>query len=469
MRKRGVVRLALAAAALGWAALPPAYAWGPHSEITRAALDVLGPDDPLLRRLGPQAPLLTSYCWLGDWPHGLIVRNAHEAFYADDYLLFPLMPRHVQHICPAVRRTFRPHFQRAVQALRTETPANAARWIGALLHYTEDAGSPPHALGILGDVHSKMENWVDAKRIQLGGYRPRALGVSDDDALAGYLNRMEGLIAYSKERGERLRPLVESGARADVEPLVLECALETSRTTADLLHTLGQLALPPPPDTATLRGTVAAPPAAGLEHLLAKVVLEGTSYSTLTDAAGAYEFHSLPAGNYRVAVLSPGSAPAGVPVSLTAGQEYRQDISSAQSGPSGNLVRNPTFRWRWVQPQRPDGWYERPAADKPTEWDGEFLPVQAGRRYRLDVRWKPGAAGEAVLLWGTGGSLDKTAGFEGFHYYSTKPSKADAPLAAPEMARTFPAPPQARCVLIVFRTAGPPDTVCERVALVPEP
>ncbi|HEY7423235.1 MAG TPA: carboxypeptidase regulatory-like domain-containing protein [Gemmataceae bacterium] len=460
------LRLAFVAITLFGAQRPCALAWGPHSQITQAALDALGPKDPLIRYLGSQAKFLSDYCWLGDWPRGLIVQE-RQAFYADDYLLFPLMPQHVQHICPAVRRSFRPHFQRAVQALHTETPANAVRWIGALLHYTEDAGSPPHALGILGDIHTKMENWVDAKRIQLGDYQPRTLGVTEEQALAGYMKRMEELIAYSKERGEQLRPLVEKGERARVEPLVLECALEVSRVVADLLHTLGQLALLPAKDKATLEGTITARPAFGLEKVLAKVVLKGTTFSTLADAAGTYVFHHLPAGDYQIAVLSPGSELSVVPVKLAAGEKHRQDIALARTEPAGNLVRNPAFRWRWVQPKMADGWYRRRSADK-NEWHGEILPVQAGRRYRLSVRWKEGATGEVALLWDNGETLDKTAGFEGFHYYSSKPRKADTPLAAPQTARTFLAPPQARCVLIVFRTSNPPDSVCEHVALVPE-
>jgi hypothetical protein len=278
------LRLAFVAVALFGAQRPCAWAWGPHSQITQAALDALGPKDPLIRSLGSQAKLLPDYCWLGDWPRGLIVQG-RQSFYADDYLLFPLMPQHVPHECPGVRHSFRPHFQRAVQALRTETPANAARWIGALLHFTEDAGSPPHALGILGDIHTKMENWVDAQRIHLGDYRPRTLGATDEQALTGYVKRMKELIAYSRERGERLRPLVNKGERAQVEPLVPECALEVSRVSADLLHALGQLTLAPAKDTASLEGTIAARPAFGLEKVLTKVVLKGAIFSTLTASA----------------------------------------------------------------------------------------------------------------------------------------------------------------------------------------
>jgi len=468
VRRERQLPLVFIIAALFGVHCPCAFAWGPHAQITQAALDALGPKDPLLRHLGPQAKLLPSYCWLGDWPHGFIVLQEREMFYADDFLLFPSMPQHVQHICPAVRRSFRPHFQRAVQALRTETPTNAARWIGALLHFTEDTGSPPHALGILGDTHTKMENWVDAQQIKLDGYQPRSLGDTEEEGLTGYLNRMEGLIAYSKERGEKLRPLVENGERAKVEPLVLECALETSRVTADLLHTLGQIALAPVKDTAILRGTVFTKPTLGLEKLLAKVVLQEKGYSTLTDAEGAYEFHHLPPGTYRVTVVYPGGATVVEKVTLTAGETRKQDLAVPRTDGPGNLVRNAGFQSHWVDAKLPDGWYRKRTADKKTEWEGEILPVQAGRRYRLTVRWKEGATGEVVLLWHMGKALDNTCGFEGLHYYSATTKKVDTPLAAPENSQTFVAPPQARSVLIVFRTPGAPDTVCDHVALSPQ-
>jgi len=30
------------------------------------------------------------------------------------------------------------------------------------LHFVTDTGSPPHALVYKGDIHTKMENWLDA-------------------------------------------------------------------------------------------------------------------------------------------------------------------------------------------------------------------------------------------------------------------------------------------------------------------
>src|SRR5258706_35214 len=75
----------------------------------------------------------------------------------------------------------------------------------------------------------------------LGTYQPRQLGTNDATAVEGLLRRMDELIEFPKLRGQRLRVLVETGNRTATEPVVLESALETSRVTADLLHTLGQL------------------------------------------------------------------------------------------------------------------------------------------------------------------------------------------------------------------------------------
>lgn len=132
-----------------------AQAWGPHELITQAALDALGPNDPLVLQLGPQTQRLTNYAWMGDY-FGVIMEEPAELFYADDYLLFPGTTTYFDHTGPDVRSAFRPFYFRAIQALQTENPANAARWVGALLHFVQDAGCPPHAAGLRGDVHTKM-------------------------------------------------------------------------------------------------------------------------------------------------------------------------------------------------------------------------------------------------------------------------------------------------------------------------
>src|SRR5215207_8829029 len=102
------------------------YAWGPHPAITQAALDVLPANDPLIQQLGNQAQRLTNYAWMADYRR-LPFEEPNELFYADDYLIFPGVTKHLDHIVPEVKQTFRPYFNRSVQALRTENAANAAR------------------------------------------------------------------------------------------------------------------------------------------------------------------------------------------------------------------------------------------------------------------------------------------------------------------------------------------------------
>src|SRR5207247_6370790 len=97
------------------AAGPSLQAWGPHSEITGAALQALPAHDALLRHLGSVADRLTNYCWMADYRR-FIYEDGKEQFYADDYLLFPGMSRHVDHICPEVMQTYEPYFRRAVLA-----------------------------------------------------------------------------------------------------------------------------------------------------------------------------------------------------------------------------------------------------------------------------------------------------------------------------------------------------------------
>jgi hypothetical protein len=114
--------------------------------------------------------------------------------------------------------------------------------VGSLLHFVTDSGSPPHALGIRGDLHVKMENWLDASRVDLTGYEPQLLGPNDEEAAQGLEKRMTGLIQFSKVRAERMLPFAQANDRFHVEPLAMECATETAKVTADVLHTLLTLA-----------------------------------------------------------------------------------------------------------------------------------------------------------------------------------------------------------------------------------
>jgi hypothetical protein len=421
-----------------------ALAWGPHPEITDAGLSALVPDHPLRRQLGREFSELREHCWMADYR-----RSFQGEYYPDDFLLFPGAVKHYDHLCPEVRATYEPYFRRALQALRTESAWNAARWVGSILHFTEDTGSPPHAAEIRGDVHSKMENWLDAKKIAIGVYDPRLLGEDDDAAVAGFQRRMDGLIAYSKERGLKVRAAVESGDRPSVEPVVLESAIETSRVVADLLHTLGTLAEKGRKDGGSLRGTVASTPSAGLEKIGVKVVMDGTPYATLATPEGAYEFRNLPAGKYRVRFFRAGSETSTEDVILENRGSVIRDVRLTGSAVPGNLVRNADLKVHWVTAALPDGWYKSKDA-----WEGEPLPVKPGGKYRVRVDWKAGAAGEVVIRW------REHSAPQGGHPVETEPLRpgSDAALlTAPEMMNF---------ARIIVRGAAP-DACLERVSLTP--
>ena len=368
-----------------------AWAWGPHAEITQAALDVLGTNDVLIRHLGAQAQRLTNYAWMADYRR-LPFEEPDELFYADDYLLFPEATAHWDHICPEVKKTYRPYFRRALQALRTETPRNAARWIGSLLHFVEDTGSPPHAAEIRGTLHTRMETWVDAKQIQIRGHTPRLMGTNDDHALEGFLKRMEEIIVFSKDRAKRARLHAEIGNRKAVEPVVLESALETSRLTADLLHTLGVISDGKGATGGALRGVVQSDNPVGLEWFAAKIVIEGTSYSTIADLSGNFEFRNLPPGDYKVVALRPGNGVAIRNVHVDEGKtnDYRVKLSNG----SRNLIRNGDFGIRWKERTSPDCWDFWQGT-----WNGEIIPLKVDQKYRLVAKFKPDAEGEVVLRW----------------------------------------------------------------------
>jgi len=418
----------------------PAFAWGPHPEITDAGVAVLAKDHPLRTQLGPEVAALREHCWMADNR-----RSFQDDHYPDDFLLFPAAIKHYDHLCPEVRATYEPYFRRALQALRTETPWNAARWVGSILHFTEDTGSPPHAAEIRGEVHSKMENWVDAKKIGIGDYVPQLLGGDDDAAVTGFLRRMDSLIAYSKERGLRVRKAVEDGDRASVEPSVLECALETSRVVADLLHTLGTLAAKTGTNGAVLRGTIASKPAAGLEKVGAKVMIEKTLFSTLASPGGAYEFRNLPPGTYRILVVRAGNKTAVEEVVLDPNGRHVKDLSLRED--AGNAVRNADFRVRWISAHAPDAWIKI----KDT-WEGEAIPVPPGAKVRLRVAWKEGADGQVVVRW------REHSAPQGGHPVESEPLRPGTETLV------LSAPDQMNFARIIFRKSAP-DACCARVSL----
>ncbi|MBI3876639.1 MAG: hypothetical protein HY300_11935 [Verrucomicrobia bacterium] len=439
---------------LALASAARAFAWGPHSEITQAALDALGPEDALVKHLGPFAKKLTHYCWMADYRRLPFDRDG-EWFYADDYLLFPGMERHLDHLCPEVKLAYAPYFRRAVQALRTENDANAARWIGSLLHFVEDTGSPPHAAEIRGDVHSKMENWVGAKLIKLGNYRPQLLGKTEDEALAGFLKRMDGLIAFSKERGERCRPLVLASNRAEVEPIVLESALETSRVVADVLHTLGNLTRKQERKDVS---TFDIPPAVFVANwkIPVKAVIIGTSYSTL-HVVSPFCFKNLPGTNYACVLFSDNTFTFTNSFRFQEGMKFEMftEVSARANGGfpllTQNLVRNGKFEIRWLSKDTPDCWYRTKEG-----WEGELLPLEKGKNYKLLVKWQTNTIGDVIVRW----RQSTQYGLPVVNSEPLKPGQTELPFTGSD---------KFAWAQVIIRTTNVPQTLLKSVAVSPVP
>jgi hypothetical protein len=410
-RSRFVAGCRILLAALLWVGIfaRDAAAWGPHGKITEAALKTL-PDAARWKAVvgdNEWRNLSHEYCSMPD----VQGRSFNDFYYVNDYLLIRQCPQqciqYLRHDMPEVQQTFEPYFRRALQALRTETPINACRQIGPILHFVEDAGAPPHTR-FQHAHHSELENWVREDQIVITGYRPRLLGRTDDEAVAGLLRRLDGLNKFSKARLLRALPLVSepSPDRAKVEPIILESALESARVTADLFHTLFTLGLAPQPEGASLSGDVTAGTAPLLRNRGARIVLLDTDYATLATMDksrskgaswhGGYAFHNLPPGSYRVLAYRTGSQfRVSEPIDLKAGKPARLDIALSETDPPGNLVQNPDGRLSYVNPDIPDRW--RKYGDN--GWDTEDIPVNAKQysTYRCGAILKDPAA--HVVVW----------------------------------------------------------------------
>lgn len=297
-----------------------------------------------------------------------------------------------------------------------------------------------------------MENWVEADRISIPEYDPQLLGARDDAALAGLIQRMDELIDFSKTRGQKLRILVEIGNRPAVQPVALECALETSRVTADLLHTVGHLAKLPATNHATLRGRVNIPAALELERLPAKVILVDTAFSTLADLSGNYEFRHLPPGTYEVKAWRAGTFAKPRQVTL---EEGKTNVCSLEAAIERNLIRNGDFELKWLKAKGPDCWYETQLG-----WEGEIIPLKNGQRYRLEAAFREGAEGDVFVRWTQ--MLPHLV-----PQNIAMPKIESKPLTPTDNMLEFAGTEKMALLQVTLRTKKLPGDLCSRVRLLP--
>jgi hypothetical protein len=463
---RPVITRVVAAWALVVVLANQAGAWGPHPEITRAALAVLPDAQRWNAALGAEnVAALANYSWMPD-------QRGQDlgAFYADDYLLIRQMPRHVGHVMPEVQQTFVPYFRRALLALRTETPVNACRQLGPLIHFVEDAGAPPHAKEKCPH-HSELENWLRADQITIAGYQPQLLGQTDEAAEAGLLRRMAELVAFSKARAERALPLVSqpSPDRSQVEPIVLESALESARVLADVLHTVFTLGLAPQPEGASLSGTVTAGPLPLRNNHGARIVLLDTDYATLATTIGTptadgvwkgeFAFHHLRPGTYRLLAYRTGSQSSISEVlTLEAGKPARLNLTLKATDPVGNVIENPDGRLAYLLPDVPDRWRAVAAGDE-SQWISAAAWVKPEGAYRVGAVLKDPQAEVSFHFTARPGQDGKTPAAMICELVFDGSSRAEQTLALDSQRST---------VVVQVRSSRPLAEAIEKVWVVPE-
>jgi hypothetical protein len=392
-------------------------AWGTesHAYIVDAALSVLPLQDDITLRLGQNASLLRTLVQMGDWNDCLVeVRqqwtvsgidypSLNSVFYANDNLLFPESPRLRDHGLPDVAATYVPFFDRSLQALRTESPLNAARWIGALLHYVTDSGSPPHAAGIRGETHIKMENWLDASRIDMTGYSPRLLGNSDAEARGAYVRRMQALVAYSRLRAGQLQPAIKQNDRSACELIELESAPETAKVVADLLHTLFVLS-EHHGESDRLTADITAPQTPGFDALPAKLMFLGSGFSTLSETAslrpgiyrGRFIMHDLPPGSYKAVISRPGCQTLELDRIILRPNKSLSLHWELKAQKVPNLIQNSDFSLRWVENNRPDYWR---FDTRQNAWISGNVKAVIGKTYQLAVDADAAQSQQISLQW----------------------------------------------------------------------
>lgn len=453
------------------------FAWGglPHQQIIDGALTAIPADDHLSLRFGPEAGHLRDTVEMGDWMNSLILvqENWHvttedypqvqSEYFGNDYLLFPAAPHFFNHMMPQVHDTYGPFFLRALQALRTEDQANAVRWMGSLLHFVTDSGSPPHTIGLSGPNHTKMENWLDASKIDLRNYRPQLLGNTDEQALKGLRARMDGLIARNAEIARKMVPYAQADDRAHIEPMALDCAEESARVSADVIHTL--LVLSAHPDDAnagSIVATVTAPPMSEHPLLPAKLILLGTNFSTLSSRddsspwqySGTFLLRNLPAGTYSAAIERPGAVTLFVSsFAVHSGQGLHFTWHLKGTTPTGNLVQNSDFTLHWLSSSAPDHWHHDSDCHC---WLSDNIPVIHGNSYRAYIVQSRSSTRGAAIQW------------MAMHWKRTD----DPPVRIPAVqqfadAATITAPLTAVYARIAIEGDDPPQDTLREVIMVP--
>src|SRR6185503_3603813 len=160
---------------------------------------------------------------------------------------------------------------------------------------------------------------------------------------------------------------------------------------ADVLHTLGEVALKQGTPGGVLRGVVRTREPLALERFAAKMIVENTLYSTLADLAGNFEFRNLPAGHYKLIAFRAGNRIGHADIAIRNGETNTCQLVLE---PADNLLRNGDFAIHWKESRSADCWDLWQGT-----WNGEIIPLKIDQKYRVSANFKENTDGEVILRW----------------------------------------------------------------------
>jgi hypothetical protein len=273
---------------------------------------------------------------------------------------------------------------------------------------------------------------------------------------------MEELVARNSVIARQMVPFADANDRARLEPMALDCARETAKVTADVIHTLLVLsARYAGGNNASIEISILAPALPEHPALAAKLMLLGTNYSTMSEAgsignlayAGSLVLRNLPAGTYRAAVERQGARTYfSEPFTLRANQHTTFSWALQQAAVENNLVPNADLTLHWLTPKAPDHWRYDEAHKG---WISDNIPVVAGNSYSASIDRVSGATAKVELEW------------MAQHWLATTDKRMD--LSATQSGRSVQVVAPAKAVYVRFVVEGqtPPNNSIQQAKLIP--
>jgi hypothetical protein len=119
-----------------------------------------------------------------------------------------------------------------------------------------------------------------------------------------------------------------------------------------------------------------------------------------------------------------------------------------------NLIRNGDFFLRWLRPDAPDCWTRTDLG-----WEGEIVPLEKGRRYRLKVDFKRGTAADVLVRWTRQLPHTLPVGVK-------LPKIESRPLTAENSELEFTGSETMALMQVTIRSKAPPQQECDAISLV---